>query len=122
MTKASDMSYIPPGLFHGLLSVSSGKNISFAEVHNTVIRYFLDVRFNIRCEHPEEFIFTNRQHKTYCKRCWTRMRVLRKRGKGYENGMGRWHEGEPGKYEPMMSDFEKELRGTALLGLSQGGE
>src|SRR5437870_4720265 len=110
MTRGDDKTYIPPGLFYGILEVANKHTISFAEVHNTMLRYFLDVRFGIRCEHPEEMIFTNRDHKTYCKRCWTRMKISRIRGKGFEDVMGRWQEGSPGKYLPIMSEFEKELR------------
>jgi len=122
MTRADSPTYIPPGLFYGLLSIANNNTISFAEVLNTILRYFLEVRFDIKCEHPEEFIFTNRAHKTYCKRCWTRMKLVRKPDKGFEDAMGRWHEGQPGKYVPIVSEFEKQLQGTALLGLKEGGK
>lgn len=49
------------------------------EVEITLIRYALSQVFGFKCSHPEEKVTTNREGKTYCKWCWRRLEVIRKR-------------------------------------------
>src|SRR5712692_6742197 len=74
-------SYIPVGLWYAMVQVlmkysTPEKPISMKEVEMIDA---LTNAFGFKCSHPEERITTNREGKTYCKWCWRRLEVKRKR-------------------------------------------